>query len=582
MAVARGASRPLPYEGPDEERLRRLGQCYVEDQHGPDRSGAVRYAFHELGFRGPSFVDAPLRVLVAGESDAFGLGVEWEHSWPVLVVEQLRQALGLQASDVAMLNIACCGLGNEAIARQLLTQCEAMQPDLVLVNLAEWRRTEGVVDGAAFHIGAWYEHPEAPSQVEMLSERRGDDRPQRMYEAGRSYLQFSNPDHACLATLRAVLWMQEYLLRRGVPAFATCRPDLMPKVDGGEPAMLAALADMLDREFVQAHDQRHDDADRGSDDLHYGPRAHATVARSVWRRVEASGVVSQLAAAIASRRAPADVGATVRSFYDAMPFNLHGSVAEAARSIREHDLSQSYPDLHRHLVSGEVRRVLEFGCGAGWLACTVAHHYGAQVTGVDFASKALQRADAVAKALGVGDRVRWVEKDLLAHAPKAPVDLVVSVGVLHHTEDARAAFAHVQRFVRPGGAVFVGLYHAPGRQPFLKHFRELVAREGERAALRRYRELDGVRAGDDELVRSWFRDQVLHPHETQHTLRELCEWFADSGLRLCSTSINRFAAIDDERQLFDLEAAYEERARRVLEDEGRYFPGFFTALALRE
>ena len=61
----------------------------------------------------------------------------------------------------------------------------------------------------------------------------------------------------------------------------------------------------------------------------------------------------------------------------------------------------------------------------------------------------------------------------------------------------------------------------------------------EEAMLTRYKELhSGLH--DDTLLLSWFRDQVLHPHETQHTLEEMVPVIMDAGMKLVSTSINRF------------------------------------------
>ncbi|MFN3241728.1 MAG: methyltransferase domain-containing protein [Planctomycetota bacterium] len=582
MPDDRRVAGPRPYEGPDERRMRQLGRCHQQRGYGPDHTDEICYAFHELGFRGPSFdPDAPLRVLVAGESDAFGLGVAWQHAWPVRVVERLRRQLGLGAGDVALLNIADCGIGNEAIARQLLCQCEAVRPDLVLVNVAEHRRTEGLCDGQWYHVGPWFDHDEAPAEVERMAARRGDDWPRRVFAGGHHYLQFSDPQHDLLASLRALLWMQEHLLRRGVPAFATCRPEQLPDVGARRGHALEPLLALLDRDFLQTHGERHARTERGADGVHFGEGVHERIADSVWQRIVAAGADDRLRAVVGERRGAGAVGRSVRSFYDVMPFNLHGSVASAARSIREHDLAASHPDLHAHLRDAAVGHMVELGCGAGWLACTVAHHYGVDVTAVDFTPKALERAALVARALGVEHRVQFVESDLHAFAAE-PCDLVVSVGVLHHTEDAGAAFAHVQQLVAPGGAIYVGLYHEPGRRPFLEHFAALVAEQGENAAFAQYRALDGVRGGDEVLARSWFRDQVLHPHESCHTLREVCGWFAKAGLRLRSTSINRFGPCDDEDALFALEHDYERRSRRALLEHGRYFPGFFTALAVRE
>jgi hypothetical protein len=86
---------------------------------------------------------------------------------------------------------------------------------------------------------------------------------------------------------------------------------------------------------------------------------------------------------------------------------------------------------------------------------------------------------------------------------------------------------------------------------------------------------------DESYLRSWFRDQVHHPHETQHTLEEASGWLDRLGLSLRSTSINRFAPIADRDELFALERGSEELSRRRNLDESRSFPGFFTLLAER-
>lgn len=140
---------------------------------------------------------------------------------------------------------------------------------------------------------------------------------------------------------------------------------------------------------------------------------------------------------------------------------------------------------------------------------------------------------------------------------------------------------HAASFVAPGGALYLGLYHAPGRRVFLHTLQGLAAREGDEAAFALYGTLDRVHQSDPTLLRSWFRDQVLHPHETQHTLREVVAWFEGAGLALASTSINRFAPLPAHAELFALEQTYAERSRRALEVERRYFPGFFTTLGRR-
>ena len=277
---------------------------------------------------------------------------------------------------------------------------------------------------------------------------------------------------------------------------------------------------------------------------------------------------------------PASVTDRVRDFYRDMPFNFYSDAGVAADSIARNPIA-AYPDLDALLEEDEIASVLELGCGAGWAANTMASRYGKRVTAVDFTAPALDRARDVAGRLGTSDRVDFVESDLFAFESAAPFDLVVSIGVLHHTRDCRAAFAHAARMVAPGGFLFVGLYHLYGRRPFLDLYRGICAREGEDAAFARFRDCAET-LSDETHLRSWFRDQVLHPHETQHTLAEVWQWLDDEGLALLSTNLNRYAEVEDRATLEVQEKAQEALSLRRNRDEGRFFPGFFTVLAQRD
>lgn len=284
-----------------------------------------------------------------------------------------------------------------------------------------------------------------------------------------------------------------------------------------------------------------------------------------------------------------DVTRSVRDFYTDLPFNYHGTEEAALQAIRQPTIERAYPDLHARLVASTGRgrrlrsdgplRVLEVGCGAGWFTHGLALHYPVEVDAVDLTPRALERARALAPLAGTEGRVHFRECNVFELESDTRYDLAVSLGVLHHTGDARRAFGRVAAAVRPGGHVYLGLYHAPGRRVFLDEMGRIAREEGEDAAFERYRRLDRVHAQDETLARSWFRDQVLHPHETQHTLKEACGWLDEHGLELLSTSINRFGPIRDRELLFEEELRYEEISRRALFEEERYFPGFFTVLA---
>ena len=131
----------------------------------------------------------------------------------------------------------------------------------------------------------------------------------------------------------------------------------------------------------------------------------------------------------------------------------------------------------------------------------------------------------------------------------------------------------IKNTLEPGGSLYIGLYHKYGRPPFLNLFRELEKKGmSEVDMLVEYSKIHSA-LKDKTHIKSWFRDQVLHPFETLHTLEEIMPLLKDAGLRLTSTSINRFEPIaykdgnydlDQLGELFDLEKKMEEDSKNCL------------------
>lgn len=294
---------------------------------------------------------------------------------------------------------------------------------------------------------------------------------------------------------------------------------------------------------------------------------------------------------------PEAVTDAVRRFYSVLPFNYEGSVAESARTVREHNqIVSAYPPLDAVLRTLRAQAVLDVGCGAGWFVNTVAHHYRLPAIGIDLCEPAIERARAVAVELGLGRLVQYrcldlFEADGSGWQPLTRFALVNSLGVLHHTHDCRQAFLAVAGLVAPGGYLHVGLYHTYGRAPFLELFHtcrqayqaastEVERERIEAQALTRYQQLHPPLT-DRTMLRSWCRDQVLHPHESQHTFQEVYGWLAACGLECVATSINQFQPLREWTVLFQQEAQLAALSYQRNVKEGRYFPGFFIVLAKR-
>ncbi len=269
----------------------------------------------------------------------------------------------------------------------------------------------------------------------------------------------------------------------------------------------------------------------------------------------------------------------VKAFYEELPFNYSGSVADACTDVSNNPVV-GYPDLDRALKSREIRSSLEIGCGVGWLSNSVALHYGLTVEALDMTERAIERAKAVADHFNLGSRTRFHTGNLYDFHVDRKYDLVVSIGVLPAVSDPKKAFDHLAEFVAPGKYIYLGFYHHYGRKVFRNMFDEILENEGEAAALSHYQAIHPL--GDETLTRSWFRDQVLHPHEIWHTLEEVVPWLDEAGFRLSSTSINQFKPFTSIPDLIEREKTYEVLSYRANYQEKRYFPGFFTIMAQRQ
>lgn len=103
----------------------------------------------------------------------------------------------------------------------------------------------------------------------------------------------------------------------------------------------------------------------------------------------------------------------------------------------------------RHVPSWAGQRVLDLGCGGGFMAETLAKR-GAHVTGVDPASDAVAAARQHAEDTGLTIAYEVGTGETLS-APDGQFDTVVCVDVLEHVTDLDATLDQVARVTRSGG-----------------------------------------------------------------------------------------------------------------------------------
>ena len=118
---------------------------------------------------------------------------------------------------------------------------------------------------------------------------------------------------------------------------------------------------------------------------------------------------------------------------------------------------QSFAGVANPHVLGRIDEgatVLDLGCGAGTDLLIAAQMVGPEghVIGVDMTPGMLRLAMASAREMGVEDRVELHESLIESlPLPDAEVDIVISNGVIDLVPDKDAAFAEIDRVLKPGG-----------------------------------------------------------------------------------------------------------------------------------
>ena len=284
------------------------------------------------------------------------------------------------------------------------------------------------------------------------------------------------------------------------------------------------------------------------------------------------------------------VTAKVKEFYESLPFNFSALSEYDVNLIKNRNQIETYKDFHTILNACKDGELLDIGCGIGWFANSVGYHYPLRAYGIDMCQKALLRAREISEKLKLGNKVRFINCDLFHPSFKRPFRFVNSLGVLHHTFSVKEALSTISDFVEKNGYMHIGLYHKFGREPFLNLFKKYKEklREGEQLNDREFNDAYGAfkelnsHISDEVFLKSWFRDQVLHPHESQHTFKEVAEILVDLGFIVMSTGINKYAPITDLNQIFNYERKYLEISLEKNVKSKIYFPGFFTVFARKK
>jgi len=222
-----------------------------------------------------------------------------------------------------------------------------------------------------------------------------------------------------------------------------------------------------------------------------------------------------------------DVTAKVKSFYEENPFPSYEGLEEFAELVSK---GRENPFMVQLLKAvGYNKTVLECGCGTGQLSQYLQLNNN-HVLGIDMSLASLRLA-VEHKLRNALVRSSFAQMNIFNLALKdESFDIVISHGVLHHTYDARRAFDHILKKLKPGGIVMIGLYNSYARiMTWLRS--KLIRIAGPN--------IDYVvrsRIRDKRKADIWIQDQYYNPHETWHSIGEVLRWFEENDVEFLNCS----------------------------------------------
>jgi len=106
------------------------------------------------------------------------------------------------------------------------------------------------------------------------------------------------------------------------------------------------------------------------------------------------------------------------------------------------------PELHEFIAQHKPGRAIDLGCGTGTNVIALANA-GWQVTGIDFASRAIQIAKRKTRSAGVAAHL--MVGDVTKMEPGEQFDLALDIGCFHGVEDRAAYLDQLTRLLAPNG-----------------------------------------------------------------------------------------------------------------------------------
>jgi len=208
----------------------------------------------------------------------------------------------------------------------------------------------------------------------------------------------------------------------------------------------------------------------------------------------------------------------VKQFYEENPFPDYKYLGLQ----KKQDLSKIKNYIFNLIDKKEVegKEILEVGCGTGVLSAKLAL-CNAKVTGTDISETSLKYTRKLFKKFNV--KGTFLYDDILDTKLNKKFDIVISLGVLHHTKNPEKGFENLCKLTKKNGIVIASFY---------PRFKNVINRL-------KY-PFEARKLHDDTYSKIHFFDEYRHPKRSTHPIDELLRWFNKNNIKF----INAFPPVD--------------------------------------
>ncbi len=177
----------------------------------------------------------------------------------------------------------------------------------------------------------------------------------------------------------------------------------------------------------------------------------------------------------------------------------------------------------------DKKMVLELGCGTGELSNGLSVK-GANVIGIDFSNNSIKNAKLISKKFSTN--AKFVKKNILDLNLNKKFDVVIALGSLHHTIDARKGFLVAAKHTKKNGIIITGYYNKYSR--FRHRVKRIVlyliaGKDFEK------RISIGKKLFKHNENESWLADKYGQVHESYHSINEILRWFKEENIEFISS-----------------------------------------------